>query len=127
MLWFMARNGISVRGHNVLAEDKRFVPGWAQYLSSRDLWFAVDNRVNSLVRRYTGKVISWDVENENLHFNFYESVFGKDASAIFYSKAHAIDFATTLYLNEFNTIEEPGDGASSPDKYIPWKNLGATA
>ncbi|KAG5526327.1 hypothetical protein RHGRI_032568 [Rhododendron griersonianum] len=112
MLRFTSQNGISVRGHNVLWDDKRFVPGWAQSLSPKDLRFAVDSRVNSLV-------ISWDVVNENLHFNFYESVFGKYASAILYSKANGIDGGTTtLYLNEYNTIEEPGDGASSPDKYL---------
>ncbi|KAI8532657.1 hypothetical protein RHMOL_Rhmol11G0230600 [Rhododendron molle] len=119
MLRFTSQNGISVRGHNILWDDKRFVPGWAQSLSPRDLRFAVDNRVNSIVRRYYGKVISWDVVNENLHFNFYESVFGKYASAILYSKVNGIDGGTTtLYLNEYNTIEEPGDGASSPDKYL---------
>lgn len=65
MLRFTSQNGISVRGHNVLWDDKRFVPGWAQSLSPKDLRFAVDSRVNSIVRRYYGKV--------RCHFEFCDS------------------------------------------------------
>lgn len=63
-------------------------------------------------------MIHWDVLNENLHFNFFESKLGSTAAAVFYLKANRIDPGSTPFLNEYNTIEESGDGASSPAKYL---------
>ncbi|KAH7833784.1 hypothetical protein Vadar_009671 [Vaccinium darrowii] len=118
MLRFAAQNGISVRGHNVLWDDPKYVPDWAKSLSSNDFRLAVDRRVNSVVKRYAGKVIAWDVVNENMHFDYFESVYGKNASAVLFSKVHELDSGTTLFLNEFNTIEQMYDGTSKPDKYL---------
>nr|GFD04139.1 carbohydrate-binding, CenC-like protein [Tanacetum cinerariifolium] len=65
--------------------------------------------------RYSGQVISWDVVNENLHYNFFESKLGDTASSSFYTTARALDSNAALFLNDFDTIESPGDRASSPD------------
>ncbi|GKA20882.1 carbohydrate-binding, CenC-like protein [Tanacetum coccineum] len=127
--------------------------------------------------RYSGQVISWDVVNENMHFNFFESKLGDTTSLSFYTTTRALvsnvliplnhlgielhrliitfrklnrfqmkvmmvhfnffesklgdtassSFYTTtralvsnvsLFLNDFDTIESPGDRASSPDNYL---------
>ncbi|GJT02088.1 carbohydrate-binding, CenC-like protein [Tanacetum coccineum] len=72
------------------------------------------------MRRYSGQVIAWDVLNENLHFNFFESKLGEKAPSSFYTTARSLDRNAALFVNDFNTIESPGDGASSPDSYL-WK------
>lgn len=56
--------------------------------------------------------------NENMHFSFFESKLGQRASGAAYESAKAIDGSTTLFLNEFNTIEEPSDAKVTPAKYI---------
>ncbi|KAI8027701.1 Endo-1,4-beta-xylanase 5 [Camellia lanceoleosa] len=118
MLRFASTNNIRVRGHNVFWDDPRFQPQWVKSLSSNDLLFAVNKRVNSIVPRYAGKVIAWDVVNENLHFHFFESKLAPNASAIFFNDVHRLDPGATLFLNDYNTIEQSGDMASSPARYL---------
>nr|XP_018625197.2 endo-1,4-beta-xylanase 5-like [Nicotiana tomentosiformis] len=109
--------GVSVRGHNILWDDPKFQPNWVPSLSPQQLSAAATKRVGSVVRKYSGQVIHWDVVNENLHFNFFESKLGQGASANFYRLASQFDKAP-LFLNDFNTIEEQKDGASSPANYL---------
>ncbi|KAK3015074.1 hypothetical protein RJ639_007461, partial [Escallonia herrerae] len=71
-----------------------------------------------MVSRYKGELIAWDVVNENLHFSFFEDKLGKNVSEIFFSMAYHLDPRTTMFMNEYNTIEYSGDDAVSPEKYI---------
>lgn len=117
MLKFAQQHGVQVRGHNVLWDDPRYQPSWVYSLSASQLSSAVTNRINSIVNRYKGEVIGWDVVNENLHFSFFESKLGPQASADAYETTGFIDPSPTLFLNEYNTIEDSSDGASSPSAY----------
>nr|XP_043630116.1 endo-1,4-beta-xylanase 5-like [Erigeron canadensis] len=118
MLQFTQSNGVSVRGHNVFWDDPKYQPSWVSNLGPSQLAAAARKRINSVMGRYSGQVISWDVMNENLHFNFFESKLGSDISSKFYKKAKALDRNTPLFLNDYNTIESPGDQDSSPDSYL---------
>ncbi|PON90535.1 Glycoside hydrolase [Trema orientale] len=118
MLQFAKRHRIAVRGHNVFWDDPRRQPGWVNSLSRKQLALAASRRLNSIMSRYGRQVIAWDVVNENLHFNFFERRVARNASAIFYNWAKKADGTTALYMNEYNTIEESGDTASSPGRYM---------
>ncbi|RVW69191.1 Anti-sigma-I factor RsgI6 [Vitis vinifera] len=118
MLQFCKQNGIAVRGHNILWDDPKYQPSWVKSLSPGDLQAAVDRRINSIASRYKGQVIAWDVVNENLHFSFFEDRLGASASAAAFQKTRQIDGTVELFMNDYNTIEERGDGASSPAKYL---------
>lgn len=118
MLVFAKRNRISVRGHNVLWEDPRYQPWWIRSLRRKKLAAAAFNRVISLMSRYKGQLISWDVVNENLHFDLYERRVTRTASEIFHNWAKKVDGETTLFMNEFNTIETSTDPAASAAKYV---------
>ncbi|KAL7125222.1 hypothetical protein ABFS83_14G102800 [Erythranthe nasuta] len=111
-------SGATIRGHNVLWDDAKFQPNWVPGLSSNDLWAAANKRVDSVVGRYRGQLIHWDVVNENLHWNFLESKLGWNASNNFYQRANKVDGRMTPFLNEYSTIEDSTDGASSPSKYL---------
>ncbi|CAN8268318.1 unnamed protein product [Cochlearia groenlandica] len=118
MLRFFKTHGVAVRGHNIVWNDPKYQPKWVKNLSSKDLYNAVKRRVFSVVSRYKGQVDGWDVDNENLHFSFFESKFGPRASSDIFAMAHAVDPRNTMFMNEFNTLEEPGDAASSPARYL---------
>ncbi|KAK3035724.1 hypothetical protein RJ639_033426 [Escallonia herrerae] len=118
MLQFAQKHHIAVRGHNVVWDDPKHQQHWVKSLPPSLLSFAVQKRIKSVVQRYKGQVIAWDVNNENLHFSFYESKLGRNASAVFYRKARRLDKKATLFLNEYNTIEEVSDGSTMPDKYL---------
>ena len=118
MLSFAKQHNIAVRGHNIFWDDPHFQPSWVPSLSPDQLNSAVEKRLNSVVSRYKGQVIHWDVVNENMHFSFFESKLGQDFSARVFNEVHKIDAYPTLFLNEYNTIEDSRDGSSIPAKYI---------
>ncbi|KAL9237870.1 hypothetical protein vseg_012367 [Gypsophila vaccaria] len=119
MLQFCEQNNISVRGHNVVWDDPRYQPDWINNHTTRqDLRDASFKRTESVVSRYKGKLIAWDVVNENLHFRFYEDKLGdENASAEFYAKTYEIDQKPLMFMNEYNTVEYSTDYASIPAKY----------
>ncbi|KAJ9175130.1 hypothetical protein P3X46_013712 [Hevea brasiliensis] len=117
MVRFAKQNGISIRGHNIFWDDPKYQPDWVKNLSPNDLREAAAKRINSVVSRYEGQLIAWDVMNENLHFSFYEEKLGEDASAEYFSTAHQLDPGTRLFMNEYNTIEDCTDEAANPFNY----------
>ncbi|XP_077215589.1 endo-1,4-beta-xylanase 5-like [Tasmannia lanceolata] len=118
MLAFAQENGISVRGHNIFWNNPKYQPRWVKSLSPDQLRAAAENRITSVVSRYAGKIIGWDVVNENLHFSFYESMLGANASADFFWRAHQLDPGTTMFMNEYNTIEYSNDKTARPENYL---------
>ncbi|KAE8712919.1 putative Glycosyl hydrolase family 10 protein [Hibiscus syriacus] len=118
MMALIKQHNIAVRGHNILWDDPQYQPSWVPSLGPNDLSAAATKRVNSIMTKYKGQVIGWDVVNENLHFNFLESKLGPTASSTFYKMASDIDSSVPLFMNEYNTLEEKGDTAVTPDKYL---------
>lgn len=118
MLRFAKSHGIAVRGHNVFWDQPSQQPAWVRSLSQRQLQQATARRIRSVMSRYAGQVIAWDVVNENLHFQFFEDKFGWDASAEFYRRAHQMDGQALMSMNEYNTLEWPGDTLAGPSKYL---------
>ncbi|KAG6761292.1 hypothetical protein POTOM_034505 [Populus tomentosa] len=118
MVKFAQKNGISIRGHNILWDDPKYQPEWVKNLTSDELRKAAAKRVDSVVSRYTGQLIAWDVINENLHFSFFEDKLGKNASSRYFKRAYELDPKTTMFLNEFNTIEYGNDEDVDPISYM---------
>ncbi|CAM0871681.1 unnamed protein product [Alopecurus aequalis] len=127
MLRFAQSHGIAVRGHNIFWDDPSTQMGWVKALNADQLRAATAKRMRSVMSRYAGKVIAWDVVNENLHFDYFEDRFGPGASAAFYRKAHGIDGGALMSMNDFNTLEQPGDPNGLPSKYLRklWQIKGA--
>ncbi|KAL3730264.1 hypothetical protein ACJRO7_027291 [Eucalyptus globulus] len=117
MLKFAQDNNILIRGHNVFWDDPKYQPDWVRTLSPDDLQKAAEKRINSVVSRYAGELIAWDVVNENLHFSFFEDNLGENASSMYYSTAYKLDPTSRMFLNEYNTIEYSGDEKVSPGNY----------
>ncbi|KAE8670009.1 putative Glycosyl hydrolase family 10 protein [Hibiscus syriacus] len=120
MLSFAKRYNIAVQGHNVVWDDPKYQAGWLYSLLPTNISKAVFWRVNSVMSRYKGQLIAWDVVNENQHFSFFESRMGNQESAEIYRLAHAVDPLAPLFLNNFNTIEDHRDGAAAPAKICPF-------
>jgi GH35 family endo-1,4-beta-xylanase len=118
MLALAEKHNISVRGHNVFWDDQSHQMPWVSKLSVDKLRAAVAKHLKSVVSRYAGKVIHWDVVNENLHFSFFEEKLGKDASGEIFKEVAKLDPKPILFMNEFNTIEQPCDKAPLPTKYL---------
>ncbi|CAN4107808.1 unnamed protein product [Withania somnifera] len=110
--------GVTIRGHNIFWADPKYQPYWVPALSPQQLSVAAGKRLRSVVNKYRGQVIHWDVMNENLHFNFFESKLGATASTNFFRLTSRFDNKTLVFLNDYNTIEERHEGAASPANYL---------
>ncbi|RZC46869.1 hypothetical protein C5167_039810 [Papaver somniferum] len=117
MLAFAKQNGISVRGHCIFWDDPYYQPEWVKSLSPAELKDAAYKRLQSVVSRYSGKFVGWDVNNENLHHQFFEQMLGANASDVFFQMAYQLD-PTRMFMNEYNTIEWSGETVASPAQYL---------
>ncbi|CAN4107947.1 unnamed protein product [Withania somnifera] len=117
MLKFFEDHGIEVRGHTILWGADN-IQRWVRDLPPRQLLRESVRRMGSVMSRYAGRLVAWDVVNENLHHPLFEERLGKNASAIFYKIASSLDSTATMFLNEFNTLEHPADMVSIPSKYV---------
>lgn len=118
MLEFIHRNQITVRGHNIFWENPKVTPSWVRNLTGDDLRAAVESRIQSLLSRYKGDFVHWDVNNEMLHFDFYEQRLGPNATLDFFRTAMKVDPLATLFMNEFSVVETCEDVESTVDSYI---------
>lgn len=118
MLAFVRSHRVMVRGHNIFWENQDATPRWVKGLSPEDLRSAVNTRIQSLMTRYRGEFAHWDVNNEMLHYNFYEQRLGPNATADFFSVAQDADPLATLFMNEYNVVETCDDVSSTVDAYV---------
>ncbi|ESQ50896.1 hypothetical protein EUTSA_v10023172mg [Eutrema salsugineum] len=97
-------------------ENNNFQPTWVKKSKDpKDLKNVTINRINSVMKRYKGRVIGWDVMNENVHYSYYEDMLGKNASSMFYSLASELDpeLFFFAYFHEYNTIEYARESVGS--------------
>jgi endo-1,4-beta-xylanase len=60
---FAEENGMKVKGHTLVWHSQ--LPTWAQQLDTRDAALeALERHITTLVSRYRGRVVAWDVVNE---------------------------------------------------------------
>ncbi|GJM84354.1 hypothetical protein PR202_ga00015 [Eleusine coracana subsp. coracana] len=118
MLKLAKKHGIKVRGHNVFWDDQNSQIRWVRSMTLHQLKAAMQKRLKTVVSRYAGKVIHWDVVNKNLHFNFFETKLGSGASAQIYNQVGQVDKTAVLFMNEFNVLEQPYDPNAVPSKYV---------
>lgn len=118
MAAYCAVNNISIRGHNVFWEVQDYVPAWVQNLTDLNLYEAMLGRVQSVVGHYKGRVKHWDVDNEVLHANYYESRLGPYIQPWMYNETHFIDPDAKLFLNDYNVVEQCGDPSALPEVYL---------
>lgn len=118
MLAFADSRGIAMRGHNIFWDVAEYVQSWVKALPTDKLKDAVSARLNGLVSRYAGRFKHWDVNNEMLHGNYYESTLGPDASASMFKTAKALDPPAKLFVNDFNVVEACGDQRATPEAYL---------
>lgn len=109
------KNNIKINGHTLIWHSQ--LPGFARKIESADsfkLFFT--NHINTIARRYSGKVFSWDVVNEALNEDgtMRKSIFlnkmGDDFVTEAFRLAQAASPNTELYYNDYNN-EQPAKRA----------------
>jgi endo-1,4-beta-xylanase len=102
---------IKINGHTLIWHSQ--LPAFVRNIKSADsLNMFFENHINTIAKRYDGKVFSWDVVNEALEEDgsMRKSIFYEKLGAEFVTKAFELAQKaapnTELYYNDYN-IEQP--------------------
>jgi GH35 family endo-1,4-beta-xylanase len=101
-----ADNGLILRGHNVIWETGAQQPSWVSgldcetYPTNSEMLEEIDERINSVVGRYAGQIVQWDINNEMLSGNEY-GCFGEAGRAHMFTLANSIDPDCLMMMNEY--------------------------
>lgn len=114
LLGFLDENGLPARGHCLFWDNS--VPAWVRDLSPAELEDAMARRLSSVLGRYSGRFVNWDLDNEPLHGSFFADRLGPGIYADMFRRSHALDPAAKYLVNEYNVLNGV-DPKSTPDKF----------
>lgn len=125
MVDFAAANNMAYKGHTLVwhSQAPSFI---SDDLSAEELQEAIDNHIETTMRRYKGDIYAWDVVNEAIgdDAEFRDSVLyrtlGEDFIANAFYTADAVDHKAQLYYNDYNIA---GINAKSNKVYDVLKGL----
>jgi len=104
MLEWCEKNGIRMRGHCVYWASEKRVQGWLKELDDDALRKKLQERAHDLLRRYRGRVVEYDVNNEMVHNNYYAKRLGDDIRVKMFEWCREADPDAVLYVNDFGMI-----------------------
>lgn len=107
------RHQLQMRGHTLFWAPEQWQQPWVKELQTQELRDAVQQRTLELCRRYRGKFIDYDVFNEPLHGDFYQTRLGAEIVGEMFRWCHTADPAVGLYVNEYDILN-----GKSLDRYI---------
>ncbi len=104
ILEWSEKNNLTMRGHTLFWAPKRWNQDWLQNLSVRDLRLVVQKRAIQTCQRYRGRIAEYDVLNEMLHGDFFQTKLGQKIVPAMFSWCQASDPSAALYVNDFNIL-----------------------
>ncbi|XP_052790638.1 anti-sigma-I factor RsgI6-like [Mya arenaria] len=99
-------SNIKIRAHNIFWAVKDHVPHWLPALNQAQQMAAMDKRIHDVVPLTKGYAAHWDVNNENIHGDYFEQMTGDpNITMTMFRDTHALDPDVKLFLNDFNVMQ----------------------
>jgi endo-1,4-beta-xylanase len=122
---FAEANRMRVKGHALLWHQA--LPGWVEALSPEELRAAVEDHIRTVVGRYRGRLVAWDVVNEavadgspGLRDTVFLRKLGEGYLELAFRVAHEADPEALLIYNDYGA---EGLGRKSDDVYALVRRL----
>ncbi len=104
ILEWTEKNKIPLRAHNLFWGIEKFVQPWVKELSDDELRRTLQNRAEAVTKRYKGRFVEYDLNNEMIHGNYYEERLGPDITKLMAQWAHNGDPDAKLFLNDYDIL-----------------------
>jgi endo-1,4-beta-xylanase len=104
ILSWTEENHIPLRGHNLFWGIPQFVQPWVKELNDNDLRQTLQNRAETITKKYKGRFAEYDLNNEMIHGNYYEDRLGPEITKLMAQWAHNGDPDAKLYLNDYDVL-----------------------
>lgn len=104
ILEWTEENNIPLRGHNIFWGVEKFVQPWVKELNDDQLKATLQNRAESITRKYKGRFAEYDINNEMIHGNYYEDRLGPGITKLMFEWAHNGDPDARLFLNDYDIL-----------------------
>jgi len=98
------KNHIPLRAHNLFWGISKFVQPWVKELNDDELRKTLQNRAETITKRYKGRFAEYDLNNEMIHGNYYEERLGPDITKLMAQWAHNGDPDAKLFLNDYDIL-----------------------
>jgi endo-1,4-beta-xylanase len=104
LLAWSEKHDIPLRAHNLFWGIERFIQPWVKEMNDEELRKALQNRAETVTRRYKGRFAEYDLNNEMIHGNYYEERLGPEITKLMAQWAHNGDPDAKLYLNDYDIL-----------------------
>ncbi len=108
-LAFAREHGLAMRGHCLFWAKEKFVAAqpWLLELGAVELKQAMEDHLASIVPRYRGQLVAWDVNNEMLDGHWYRDRLGEGIRPWMFKRTAELDPDTPLFVNEYSILGNP--------------------
>lgn len=97
-------NHIPLRGHNIFWGIPQFIQPWVKELDDNELRQTLQNRAETIAKRYKGRFAEYDLNNEMIHGNYYEDRLGPEITKLMAQWVHSGDTDADLFLNDYDIL-----------------------
>ncbi len=104
ILKWTEENNIPLRGHNLFWGIPQFVQPWVKEMNDEELSKTLQNRAETVTKRYKGRFVEYDLNNEMIHGNYYEDRLGPEITKLMAQWAHNGDPDAKLWLNDYDIL-----------------------
>jgi GH35 family endo-1,4-beta-xylanase len=114
LMEYCQKNNILVRGHNLFwNEQRQWIPKWTWALDKTEFKAAMQERIDTAMTKFKGKVIQWDIINEIVHaYNgatpsttMLDSLSGDpNIFAWILEQARKVDNSVPFVINDYNMV-----------------------